>query len=85
MSSKRQRRNGPKLSEVESTNVPGEQGARLGWCKVNWSHTMGAFPKLGRSAAAEGNSNSWCMNVLSVVSKTGDRNHRESWYPPRPN
>lgn len=57
MRSKRQKRNGPKLSEMESTSMPGEQGARLGWYKVNWSHTMEAFSKPGRSAAAEGNSN----------------------------
>lgn len=75
MRSKRQRRNGPKLSEMESTNVLGEQGARLGWDRVNWSYTMGAFSKPGRSAAAEGNSNTWWMNVLSGVSKTGDCNH----------
>lgn len=51
---------------------------------VNWSHTMEVFSKPGRSAAAEGNSNTWWINVLSVVSKTGDCNHQKSWYPPSP-
>lgn len=83
MRSKRQRRNGPKLSEMESTNVPREQGARLGWYKVNWSHTMGAFSKAGRSAA-EGNSNTWWINILSVVSETGDCNHQKVLIPTKP-
>lgn len=74
MRSKRQRRNGPNLSEMESTNVPGEQGARLGWYRVNWGHTMEHFQNQGGSAAAEGNFNTWWMNVLSRVSKTGDCN-----------
>lgn len=59
MRSKRQRRNGPKLAEMESTYMPGERGDRLEWYKVNWSHTMGGFSKPGRSAAPEGTSNTW--------------------------
>lgn len=56
-------------------NVHGEQGARLGGYKVNWSHTMGAFSKAGSSATPEGNSNTWWLNVLWVVKRTGDCKH----------
>lgn len=52
----------------------------LGSREPGWAGTgliephNGAFSKPGRSAAAEGNSNTWWMNVLSGVSKTGDFN-----------
>lgn len=67
--SKRQKRNGPKLAEMESTNTPGEQGDRLECYKVNWSHTAGGFSKPGRSAALEGTSSSCWTHAHSVVSR----------------